>query len=69
MKKDHFEVILEDLHSKIDVIVEVIVPMQKDVSELKSQMIQVSSRLNTIEGVLRVNLADINELKAKAHVH
>ncbi len=69
MKKDHFEVILEDINSKIDVLVEVVVPMQQDVSQLKLEMIEVNSRLNTIEGVLRVNSADITELKAKSHAH
>lgn len=69
VKKDHFEIIVEDFHAKLDSVIEVIVPMQKDVAQLKSDMTEVKADIKLIKGVLKVNSADIAELKAKAHVH
>ncbi len=69
MKKEHFEVILEDLHSKIDGVVEVVLATREDIGVLKTDMAEVKSDIQIIKGVIHEHSADMIELKAKSHVH
>jgi hypothetical protein len=58
-QKHYIGALLEDINDKLALILETVVPMQKDVMQLKKDMTGAKSHLGAVENLLRSHDRDI----------
>lgn len=58
-------VFLEDVNSKFDAIMEVVLPMREDVAKLKTDMDEVKADLKIVKAVVTDHSIEQNDIKAR----
>lgn len=69
MKDDYVAVLLEDVNSKFDQIIEVVSPLLEKVNGIDDRLDRIDQRLEVVEGDLRVIKAAVTEQSKELDDH